>query len=279
MNHRRAGFSLVELLVSLVVTAVVAGGMLRLMMGEIAFAEDREAWRTARQASRSAMTVLASDLRMVETANGIEAAASGGQDLTVRVPYAFGVLCATDGSVSTVALLPTDSAMFAQSGHSGFAYRTESTGAYTYVPSGTVTTGASASPCTTTAIAVIPGGEIVTLGGAVPVGLAQGSVVLLYRRIRYEIKASAAMPGLVAFWRTRAETGEAEEIAAPFDAGARFRFYQATSSAPQDAVPTPLRNITGLELAFDGRSERTPRKASGPKVVQFSASLFFQNQP
>lgn len=268
-----------ELLVSLVITAVVAGAMMRLMVGEIRFAEDREAWRTARQASRSGMTVLASDLRMVETGAGIEAAAVGGQDLTVRVPYTFGVLCATDGSVSTVALLPSDSAMSAQSGHSGFAYRTESSGAYTYVSAGTVTTGASASPCTTAAIAVVPDGEVVTLGGAVPPGLEPGSIFLLYRRIRYQFKASAAIQGQVAFWRTRVETGDTEEIAAPFDAGARFRFYQGTNATPQNAVPSPLTNITGLELAFDGRSERAPRMSPGPKVVQFSSSLYFQNQP
>lgn len=273
---RRAGFTLIELLVGLVLSAIVGGAMVRLMMGELRFAEDREAWRTARQAARSGLTTLSADLRMLETEGGVEAAAA--RDLTVRAPYALGTLCATDGAVSTIALLPVDSAMFAQPGHSGFAWRDEGTGAYAYVPAGTVTMGASSSPCTTAGITVIAGGPLVTLSGAVPAGLVPGSLFFLYRRTRYEFKASVAMPGQTALWRTLVTANRTEEIAAPFDTGARFRFYDGGAATAQNTVPTSLGDISGLELAFDGRSDRTPRGAPGPKVVQFSASLFFQNR-
>ncbi|HEX9894443.1 MAG TPA: type II secretion system protein, partial [Gemmatimonadales bacterium] len=116
MIRRRAGFTLIELLLAVILAAVVSGVMVRLVMGDMRFAEDREAWRTARQAARSGLTVLTADFRMLETAAGVEAVAAGGQDITVRIPYAFGVLCSTTGTTSTLTLLPVDSLMFAQPG-------------------------------------------------------------------------------------------------------------------------------------------------------------------
>ena len=58
--------------------------------------DQQEAWREARSVSRGGINRLLSDLRAVE-AGGLQAAAAGGQDFTVRVPYGFGVLCGIPG--------------------------------------------------------------------------------------------------------------------------------------------------------------------------------------
>ena len=277
-DSRPRGFTLIELLIGLVVTSVVAVSLLRMVMVDTRFAEDREAWRTARQATRGGLTVLWSDLRMVETAEGVEAATASGLDLTLRVPFAFGVLCATTGTLSTAALLPVDSAMYAQGGLSGFAWRNESTDQYTYVPGASVSgTGLSAT-CTAAGITVVSGGSVVLLSGTVPVTQAAGTVIFLYRRIRYELKSSVQMPGQIALWRTLLATGTTEELGAPLASTARFRYFVGTGGTSQAAVPSPLSSITGLELAFSGQSDRTPRGASGPKVVDFAAAIYFQNQ-
>ncbi len=277
MSRRRAGFTFIELLIGLVVTAIVAGAMIRLIMTDLRFAEDREAWRTARQAARGGFAMLTADLRMVETTGGVEAASADGKDLTVRIPYAIGVLCATNGSTSTVSLMPVDSAMYAQTGHSGFAWRNDTTAAYTYVGGGTRGSG-SAIVCTLNGIQVVTGGTVVSLTGAIPSARPVGTVLFLYRRIRYELKASTQMVGQTALWRTPLSSGTGEELAAPFASTARFRYYVGTTATPQETVPSPLSSMTGLELAFDGQSDRTPRMSTtGPKVVQFSSSLFFQN--
>ena len=62
------------------------------------------------------------------------AAAAGGQDFTVRVPYAFGVLCGSAATIYTVSLLPVDATMFAEPGFTGFAIRSNLTGIYTAYP-------------------------------------------------------------------------------------------------------------------------------------------------
>ncbi len=275
----RGGFTLVELMIGMILTSIVAFSMLRMIMSDMRFAEDREAWRQARQAARSGVMVVSSDLRMVDPAGGIESASADGRDLTFRVPYAFAVLCTTNGASTVVAVLPTDSLMYFQGGFSGFAWRDTTSGAYTYVNSGaTFSATGSAATCTGAGITVVTGARIATLGGTVPATLPPGSLLFAYRRIRYEIKASVIIPGQTGLWRTVLSTGETQELAAPFDATARFNYYANSAAVSQTGVPAPLTTMTGVELAFAGRSESTPRGSSGPKVMPFMTSIFFQNR-
>lgn len=279
MPRGRAGFTLVELMIGMILTSIVACAMLRMVMSDMRFAEDREAWRQARQAARSGVMVVSSDLRMVDPGGGVEAVSADGRDLTFRIPYAFGVLCTTNGSSSVVAFLPTDSLMYTQGGFSGFAWRDTTTGVYTYVNSGAAfsASGAAAS-CTGAGITVITGARIATLGGTIPATLPPGTLLFAYRRIRYEIKASVIIPGQTGLWRTALSTGETQELSAPFDATARFNYYVNAAATSQTGVPSPLTSLTGVELAFAGRSEATPRGSSGPKTMPFVTSIFFQNR-
>ena len=102
----RRGFTLVELLISLVVTAIIGAALVRMVVSQARFMDQQEAWRQARSVSRGGINRLFSDLRSVEAAGGMVAAAAGGQDFTVRVPYAFGVLCGTAGRRYTAEPLP-----------------------------------------------------------------------------------------------------------------------------------------------------------------------------
>lgn len=276
MNQR--GLTLVELLIGMIVTAIVGGALVRLVVGELRSVENQEAWRVSRTVARSGLNRLISDLRMVEATGGVEAAAAGGQDITVRVPYAFGIVCATTGAATTVSLAPVDSAMYAAAGFSGFAWRDSTTGAYTYVTSGAALSSGAASACTAAGIKTLSGGRVALLGGTVPTTLSPGTVVFLFRRIRYQFKASTLVAGRSGLWRTPLSSGTAEELAAPFDSTARVRFYVLNTTVAQDAVPSPLSNIRGLELDLTGASEVTPRGSAAPKLTAAKTSVFFQNR-
>lgn len=284
----RRGFTLVELLLSMIVTAIIGAALVRMMLSQNRFMDQQEAWREARSVSRGGINRLFSDLRSVE-AGGVTAAVAGGQDFTVRVPYAFGVLCGVAANVYTVSLLPVDATMFAETGYTGFAIRSNTTGTYTYHPSNLLNLAGTNALClngvydsihTVPSLNGSPAGRIVnvtrTAGALVPAP-DRGSIIYLYRNIRYEFKASVAVPGRTGLWRTRVTTGETEELVAPFNATARVNFYNLDATPAQAAVPA-LANIRGLELRLNGMSERTPGGSAAPKTANMTTSVFFENR-
>lgn len=283
MNRR--GFTLIELMISLVVTAIVGAALIQMTLSQGRFMSQQEAWRSARSVSRSGVNRMISDLRNVDAASGLVAAVAGGQDFTVNVPYAFGIMCANNAGVVTLSLLPVDSAIYNAPGHTGFAYR-DAAGVYTYVPSaapipgaGPTCTAAVPRPITTLAsINGSPAGQIVQVNGVVPVGTKVGSIFFLYRQIRYEFKASVAVPGRLGLWRTMVTGGATEELAAPFANTARVNFSVLNSAVAQAAVPA-LANVRGLELVLDGMSQETPAGSPAPKTVNLTTSVFFENRP
>jgi prepilin-type N-terminal cleavage/methylation domain-containing protein len=288
----RRGFTLIELMISLVVTAIIGAALVRMTLTQGRFMSQQEAWRSARSVSRSGVNRLVSDLRTVQAGSGLVAAAAGGQDFTINVPYAFGIMCATNLAAASLSLLPVDSAMYNAPGHSGFAYR-NAAGVYTYVPGGPPVAGAFGPTCTGAVPQPInaatggalpsingsPAGQVIAVVGAIPNTLQIGSIFFLYRTVRYEFKASVAVPGRLGLWRTLVTSGTTEELAAPFDNSARVNFYVLNSAVAQAAVPGSLADVRGLELVLNGQSEETPAGSPAPKMVNLTTSVFFENRP
>jgi prepilin-type N-terminal cleavage/methylation domain-containing protein len=286
VNAGRRGFTLIELLISIVVLAFVGSALVRMMLSQNRFMDQQEAVRTSRAVARGSLNRLYSDIRNVEASGGVTAAAAGGKDITLRVPYAFGLMCATAANVTTVSLLPVDSAMYKAPGHSGFAWR-NSAGVYQYVSSTTLPGAGALATCTGAGVSKVgayagsPAGQIVTLSGALGGAPTVGTVFFLYRRVRYEFKASNLVPGRVGLWRTPldAAAANAEELAAPFDTTARVNFYVNYATSAQSAVPGALSSIRGLEFKLDGQSDKAPKGYASPRVTNLTTSIFFSNRP
>jgi hypothetical protein len=180
--------------------------------------------------------------------------------------------------------------MFSAPGYSGFAWR-NAAGTYTYIPTttapvvpGTVANCTGAVPVAITTLPSIngsPAGKVANLTTAAALAPSPpvGSIVFLYRRIRYEFKNSVAIPGRTALWRTAVTTGTTEELAAPFANTARVNFFVLNSAVSQAAVPGVLGNIRGFELQLNGASERTPAGSAAPKTANLTTSVFFENRP
>lgn len=282
----RQGFTLIELMLSMIIAAIVGAALIRMSLAQARFMDQQEAWRNARSVARGGINRLVSDLRAVEATQGVSAAAAGGQDFTIQVPYAFGIICLSTGTVHTVALLPVDSSMYAASGFSGFAVR-DKAGNYNYQTAGASIAGpgvplncAGAFPITSLpSINGSPAGKLIELhSGAIPIP-DPGSIVFLFRRIRYEFKNSTALPGRTGLFRTMVDGGATEEIATPFDNTARVNFFVLNAGVSQAAVPASLGNIRGLELVLNGMSERTPGGSTAPKLANVTTSVFFENRP
>ena len=292
----RRGFTLVELLLSLIVTAIVGAALVRMVLGQARFMDQQEAWRGARAVARGGVNRLASDLRMVEATNGVSAAVAGGQDFTVRVPYAFGVICLAAGNTLTLSMLPVDSAMYNAPGHSGFAVRADD-GTYAYYTSTVLDgipanigvgncTGVAAPDKPITTLASMngsPAGNTITVTATAAFNppVKKGQIVFLYRRIRYQFKNSVALAGRTGLFRAPVDAvgGPEEEIATPFAATARVNFYVLNNAVAQAAVPGTLGDIRGFELVLDGMSERAPQGSATYKTANVRTSVFFENRP
>ena len=126
--RQRAAYTMVELLIAIMILAIVATAMTRLMVTQANFTSAQTALRGARSVSRDAYNILMTDLRMVQDSGGLTYAKK--DSIKVRVPMAFGLVCAVFGSYTTVSLVPVDSALFALGTYGGTAYRDTTSGIF-----------------------------------------------------------------------------------------------------------------------------------------------------
>jgi prepilin-type N-terminal cleavage/methylation domain-containing protein len=279
MSGRRGGFTLVELLVGMVILGIIGAALSRLFLSQSRFFDQQTQLRRARFVSRTAINAALSDLRMVEATGGIVSATA--TQVTVRVPYAIGIVCANTLAQTTLSLWPVDSTVYAAAGFSGYAWR-DSLGAITYTEAGTAVVGGNTPVCTGANVTVLPQGRVVSvqppLPSSLPAVTAVGTPVFLIQRMTYEFKPSVAMPGRTALWRTIVATGQADELVAPFDSAAKFRFFVVGSDTAQSPVPNPLTNMRGVELDLMSQSDRAPQATAAPKQARAVTAVFFNNQ-
>lgn len=276
MNRR--GFTLIEVLVTMVLVAIVGLAVTRLLISQTQLFAGATGRRDARAVARNAVNIIRDEMRMIEPL-GIDTATS--TKLVVRVPYAMGVYCAS----GTATFAPVDSLTWAMATYAGFAYRDTTINAtYTYVRGTTAPTAASTALCTAAPanITPIPGPTTATQGRtltipSLPTGRVPGSPVLLYQTVTYELAESTLIPGRTALWR-RVRGGVSEEIAVPFENAAIFRFFVSGATAAQDAVPSPLSTLTGIQIVLVGQSERSASSRVGtPETAPVRLAIFFRN--
>jgi hypothetical protein len=115
-----------------------------------------------------------------------------------------------------------------------------------------------------------------------PGGAGLGAPVFLYAKVRYELKASLAVPGKIGLYRTQIAPNGAEsteELVAPFAATARWRFFVVSNSnTAQDNPPAQLSDLRGLELHLDGISEYIAAGLTSNETAPFTTAVFFKNR-
>ena len=275
LTKTRRGVTLVELLVSFVIMAIIGTALTRMTMSQARFFSQFAAKRGARSATRGAMGMILAEFRMVDPTSGIESASS--TSIQVKAPYAFGIACHTTGTTTYVSLFPTDSAMYAGATFSGYAWRDSTTGNYVYDTVATIAAGAT-SNCTADSVSVLSGRARVV---AVTSSLAAppvGAPVFLYQRIRYSIANSSAVPGSLGIWRTVVATNATEEVVAPFKNPSSFRFYVLNRDTAQTPVPT-LNQIRGFEISLTGASQNVIEGRTSTDSEQVTTAVFLKNRP
>jgi prepilin-type N-terminal cleavage/methylation domain-containing protein len=285
-SRARRGFTLIELLVGVVLFAIIGTLCTRLITTQGRFFDRQGMGNAARNVSRASLNRVISDFRMIEATGGVVAASS--TSLTLRIPFAIGVMCATQGTVTQITLLPVDSTTYANAtsvatgGVYGYAWRNFQTGAYLYVESPATEAIGDPAVCLAKNVTTVTNGKVVQVTPILPVGAGLGTPVFLYQKIRYEFKASTAIPGKVGLYRTViAPNGglSSEELVAPFANTASWKFFVVNGGAvAQAAPPANLADIRGLELHLDGTSESIAATKSAPENAPFTTAVFFKNR-
>jgi len=280
LRRVRRGFTLIELLVGIVIFAIVGALFTKLLTVQGKFFDRQGMGNAARNVSRSSLNRVVSDFRMIEANGGVVAASS--TSLTIRIPYAIGVMCKNIAAGTVLSLLPVDSTTYAQAGFYGYAWRNFINGTYSYVEAGATLATGNAADCAAVNITMVPNGKTVVVAPVLPPNGGLGTPVFLYSRVRYELKASTAVPGKLGLYRTKIAPGGAEtseELVAPFASTASWKFF-AVNGGPNASVnpPANLADIRGLELHLDGTSEYIAPGQTATENAPFTTAVFFKNR-
>jgi len=287
----RRGFTLAEVFICLVLLGALGTALTRLMLAQSRLYALQRAKRDARAVGRASMNLLFSDLRMVhdgaDAPGGVMLASPN--SLSVKVPYAVGLVCGSATPNTVVSMFPVDSAAKAMAKYAGYAWRNRLTKQYTYVPvadtvgNAPITPSGSISVCTSTAKIksdTVNGrawGPTDVKPQSVPAGTQPGAPVFFYQNILYFFGNSTSFPGKVALFR-RIEGRTAEELVAPFDAGARFKFFVRNMDTSTVTPPAVLDSLVGVSLVLTGSSSATMAGRVAEKSKMETAVLF-RNHP
>ncbi len=285
-STRRAGFTLTEVLIAVVIIGIIGAAFTRLIIAQSRFFTREYGARSARAVARNSMNLMLSDLRMVQDSGGVDSVSSDGRTVRVIVPYAYGMACGNSLTATVVSLLPTDTSALKLATYGGYAWRNPSSGRYTIVtpplPQGANKVQASTDQdlCIASSKADIStlhingrSGQVVDLT-PLAVGVAAYDPVFLWQKITYSFDTSASFPGLYGLYRN-VSGGQREEILAPFTSSARFKFYVPNQDTSQTTVPA-LSSIRGLDILLYGVSPKAANDGTRASTT-FTTAVFFKN--
>src|SRR5712671_4062511 len=113
-RRTRRGFTLIELMVGVVLFAIVGAAFTKMLTVQGKFFDRQAMGNAARNVSRASLNRVISDFRMIEATGGVVAASS--TSLTIRIPFAIGVMCKNANGGTVLSLLPVDSTTYANAG-------------------------------------------------------------------------------------------------------------------------------------------------------------------
>jgi prepilin-type N-terminal cleavage/methylation domain-containing protein len=257
----RAGFTLIEIVIALVISGLVVTSIFQIMQGNSRFVRMQSAREEVQQNARAALELIASDLRAVPPGALITLEPTR---VRFRQPRAWGILCnklkpgtATAWVLFPAGVVPADSFFNRPAWGLGVEQTTDPlvrTGAFRFVAGTTRQTSGDACG----SIQSVASAQRVRLGFNHPgnpfVGvdsILPGTPVLLFEEVQYDV---ATPGGTVPGQWIRRMTGYSgsspnmQPMAGPVPAGGglRFTYLQADGTTPA-VLPSQVRQI-GIEV-------------------------------
>jgi len=246
----RTGFTLVEMLMAMVVTAMIGTALIALLLGQTRFYRKNDDLLHAQQSVRAAIDLMASELRMGSPTDLIAASADS---VSLRFDLLRAIVCdSTAADEATLFILDSVSNANLRGGVSGSAVSGPFDSTFVYADgwTGTLssTGGAAKSTCINlgsptslpdAAYRRITGWSGNFHGVGVP---NRGTLVRVYGRLTYRFAPSGFGAG-IGLWRGR------QELVSPFEAGAAFGFVMKGGSVQAKVSTGNLRNVLGIRIS------------------------------
>lgn len=243
------GFTLVEALVGLVISGLLASALLSLMLGQSRFYErtDDQIW--AEQSNRATFDLVSSELRM---ASAEDLLAAESDSVAIRFDIMRAIVCdSTAADAATLMVYDTVAAWGLDGSFIGTAYSDPYDEDFEYadafLPS-TVSTGsgpkadcvANGSPTTP------PDNSFAELSGwsgnftnGVP---DRGGMVRFYSRLAYHFSPSTFFESRTALWRG------AQELVGPFENGAAFSYVMDDGSVETSVSSSDFDEVVAIRV-------------------------------
>ena len=248
------GFTLVEMLIALVITGVMAGGVITLLMGQNRFYGSTDDVVYAEQSLRATSDLLGSEIRGISPRGDVVSA--GPQTLTFRMDMHRGVVCHVDASDDVYVFMYSDVTAPNLGGSTGVAFREAYSGsAFAYQdgfdPLGIrqVAADATSSVATTCesnggpAVSANDPGQYWLFptwpGATAP---PDGAVLRVFGEVTYEFKASGFSTGGTGIFRN------SQELASPFESDAAFSYVMAGGGEQSTVSTGNTGNITRVRI-------------------------------
>ncbi|HEX6367993.1 MAG TPA: prepilin-type N-terminal cleavage/methylation domain-containing protein [Longimicrobium sp.] len=280
VDPRRRGFTLVELMVSIVLGALIIGVVLNFVTSQSRIATAQSGREEVQQNARGTLEMVASDLR-----GAVPAGVVRGDDdaIELLLPRRWGVVCSQVGTTRTTVVFPDVQGMATPTGvdaglllRNGNAWVPVLPALATVATATPVVVAASCAGLSTT-------GNVVAfqLDGVGHPGVAVGATAALYQRVRYDVRTSRG-----AKWihrsngMTDANTFNMQPLAGPVEdvgGGISFTYFTGTPPVPLNAAPGAAASTAGVSQVRLRVRMKSRQGGSNSQVEFDSATVQIRN--
>lgn len=247
---RIRGFTLVEVLITIVVAGVLGGALMSLVVSQHRFYAQSDNLLLAQQNIRASLDLMASELRMASPEDIVTAASDS---VTIRFDLVHAVVCA--GSAGSTHVYAYDSVSNANltSGITGTAYSEAYDSAFVYNDgfTGTITASnpTSETQCKANGAPASEPTSAFRLVSGWSTTPPRGSLLRWYGTLSYAFAASVTDPGSFAIWRNN------QELVTPFETGAQFSYVMDDGTVQSSVNPASFADIREIRIGVTAIGE------------------------
>jgi len=266
LARNERGFTLVEALVALTISGIVASGLISLLVGQGRFYDRTDDQLNAEQVAQATFDLVSAEVRMASATDLLVATADS---LSFRFDLLHGLVCdSTASDEAAVYVYDRTSNAGLTGSFTGIALSGPYEESFEYADSWNPTPTATGSgPKATCTASGTPGtasdsdylritGWGAEFTGGVP---GRGTLMRGYGRLTYTFAASSFFTARTALWRGT------QELVGPFDNGAAFSYVMTDGSVQSTVTGTTLDSVVAVRMTATAIGEGSnPHNISRP---------------